>query len=357
MNMRLLIGSRTQFHVYNWETFGTALAKFGVECRVVNNIDIVDGFPTKKVHRWGHVSTRRFNNLIRDFDPDVILTDGLRHFGTTSLKSGIPLIVHLSGDFWTEVQDAKRTRYSTFPRNLVIGRLERMGREILQGARIIMPVSKYLEGIVRGHLPDKPTYVLGNIMNPSVWHAERGMALTHPCVGLVQNATIWKKAKEMLVLKNVLEKLPDVTFYWVGDGPHAQKILSKLQMYRNFKWLGSLEYPHAVRQFLSEIDVFTLLTGLETWSFSVREAMMMKKPVIATRTGGIPEILDDGKSGLLVGAGDPDAVVEKISYLLDNPSKAEQLGMHGRRIAMENTNGDSIAREFVNYVKAELGVE
>ena len=355
--MRLLIGSRNQFHMFNWETFGVALSKFGVECRVVNNIDIVNGFPTKKVHRWGHVSTRRFNNLIRDFNPNVILTDGLRHFGITSLKSDIPLIVHLAGDFWAEMQNAKKTRYSTFPRSLVIGRLERMGQEILRDSKIIMPISKYLEGIVHERLPGKPTYVLGNIMDPFVWHAEKGMTLTHPCVGLVQKATIWEKTEQMLVLKDVLEKLPNVTFYWAGDGPYAQEIISKLQTRRNFKWLGSLEYPHAVRQFLSEIDVYILLTGLETWSFSVREAMMMKKPVIATRIGGIPEILDDGKSGLLVGADDPDAIVEKISYLLDNPSEARQLGMQGRRTSMKNTNGHSIAKGFVNYVRAELGVE
>ena len=80
----------------------------------------------------------------------------------------------------------------------------------------------------------------------------------------------------------------------------------------------------------------------------------MKKPAIATNVGGIPEILNDGKSGLLVGADDPDAIVEKISYLLDNPNKAEQLSMQGRRTVMKNTNEDSVARGFVNYVKVVL---
>ena len=343
--------------MFNWKTFGTTLSKFGVECMVVSNIDIVDGFPTKKVHRWGYVSTRRFNKMIRDFNPDAILTDGLRHFGTASLKSGIPLIVYLTGDFWTEIQNAKKTQYNTFPRNLVIGKLERMGQEILRGSKIIMPISKYLEDIVRERLPDKPTHVLGMIMDSSIWHAEGGMTLTHPCVGMVQKATIWEKTKQMFVVKNVLEKLPNVTFYWAGDGPYAQKILSQLQMHHNFKWLGSLEYPQVVRQFLSEIDVYAIFTGLDMSPSSLKEAMLMKKPVIATNVGGIPEILDDGKSGLLVDADDPDAIVEKISYLLGNPSKAKQLGIQGRRTTMKNTNGDSIAKGFVNYVRTELGVE
>ena len=55
--------------------------------------------------------------------------------------------------------------------------------------------------------------------------------MEHPCVGMVQKASIWGKAKEMLILKDVLGRLPDVTFYWAGDGPHAGDITDKLGKY------------------------------------------------------------------------------------------------------------------------------
>ncbi len=357
--MRLLIGSRDKSRLFHWNEFGRVLSKFGVECKVVNNIEIVDGFPTKKIHKW-RGSMRRFNRLISDFNPDAIMTDGLRHFGTAALKSDIPLIVYLGGDFWTEIKCAKETKYSSFPRSLAIGKLEQIGYEILHGSRIIMPISKYLDGIVRERLPDKPTHVLPTIMDPSIWcpkeNTDEG-SLKHPCVGMVQKATIWDKAKEMLVLNDVLERLPNVMFYWAGSGPYAEEILHNLERYPNFKWLGDMDYPDGVRQFLSGIDIYALFTGLDMAPISLREALLMGKPAVATNIGGVPEIMKNGKSGLLVNAGDSDGIVEKISYLLDNPDMGMQMGKHGRKIAVEDTAGENIAREFIEFVKTELGIQ
>lgn len=64
--MRILIGSRTQDRVFHWEEFSRYLSTFGVECKVVNNMDIVDGFPTKKIRKWVP-SSKQFDILIRDF--------------------------------------------------------------------------------------------------------------------------------------------------------------------------------------------------------------------------------------------------------------------------------------------------
>ena len=353
--MRLLIGSRAQNRIFHWEEFSRHISALGVECKVVSNMDVVDGFPTKKIHKW-IPSSKQFDVLIRDFKPDVILTDGLRHFGLVALKSNIPLIVYLAGDFWSEVQMARETLYKSFPRNLVIGRIEGMGEEILRGARAIIPISRYLEDIVHKKLPGKSTYVLGGVMDPSAWYPEKGMTLIHPCIGLVQKATIWGKTREMLVLKDVLERLPNVIFYWVGDGPYVYNIMRELGNYPNFKHLGSLDYPSGVRRFLTEIDIYALISGMDTYSLSLREAMMVGKPILATNVGGIPEIMEDGKSGLLVNAGDSNGIVEKISYLLDNPTNARQMGTYGKRLATENVSGNKIVSEFYEYVQSELGI-
>ena len=62
-------------------------------------------------------------------------------------------------------------------------------------------------------------------ITPELWYPQEGMKLKHPCVGLLQGAVIWGKAQEMLILEKVLKEMPDVTFYWVGDGPYRDKIL------------------------------------------------------------------------------------------------------------------------------------
>ena len=180
-----------------------------------------------------------------------------------------------------------------------------------------------------------------------MWRHEKGMELRHPCVGLIQNAEIWKKTKEMLILTKVLEKLPKITFYWAGNGRYAQNILQELKKYPNFKWLGQLDYPNEIRRFLSEIDVFALVTGMDALSRSLEEALLMEKPAIATNVGGIPEIMENGKSGFLVEQGDYEMIIEKILYMLENEKNARRMGQYGRTFVEKKFSWNNIVKEFV----------
>jgi len=353
--MRLLIGGASSkfFHL---KEFGEAISKFGVEYKLVNDVDIIDGFPSRKITNWGQ-SMSKFNKIIDDFKPDAVLVDRQRHFGIAAIKSNLPLIMHLRGDFWSEVEWAKTTIYKSFPKNLAIRKWEKIGEENFKGSRIIMPICRYLEKIVQERFPDKFTHVLQSGINPSRWYHEEGMELKHPCVGLVQGAVIWGKTKELLTLKKVLEKLPKVTFYWVGDGPYVQEILQELKKYPNFKWLGRLDYPEKVRQFLSEIDVYALISGIDMSPLTLQEAQLMEKPVIATNVGGIPELMENEKSGLLVEKGNSDEIVKKISYFLENQKESKQMGSYGKSFIKENFSWEKIADGFVKKVKLELNLD
>jgi len=76
--------------------FGDELTKLGVECKLVLDTDYYDGFPSRKLSHWFQ-STKKFDKLIRDFKPDAVFIDRLRHFGLAAIKSNIPLFVHLRG--------------------------------------------------------------------------------------------------------------------------------------------------------------------------------------------------------------------------------------------------------------------
>ena len=151
-------------------------------------------------------------------------------------------------------------------------------------------------------------------------------------------------------------QLPNVTFYWAGHGPYMQEILQELKKYPNFKWLGTLDYPNGVRKFFSEVDVYAILTGLDMSPTSLKEAMLMEIPAIATNVGGIPEIMEDSKSGFLVEEGDSDGIIEKITYLLENEQIAKQMGSYGRRLIEKNFSWNYIAKGFVKNVKRDLGL-
>ena len=159
----------------------------------------------------------------------------------------------------------------------------------------------------------------------------------------------------MLILKKVLEQLPGVTFYWVGDGIYREKITSELKQFSNFKFLSRMKYPNEVRDFLSEIDVYALITGMDTAPLTLKEAQLMKKPVIATDVGGVNEMMKNNESGFLVKEGSSEDVINKINILIGDKELSSKMGESGRRFVEETFSWDIIAKKFLesirNYIK------
>jgi len=150
----------------------------------------------------------------------------------------------------------------------------------------------------------------------------------------------------MLVLEKVLEKFPNITFYWVGDGPYKNEILTKLNKFKNFEWLGALDYPEKVREYLTEIDVYALISGIDMSPLTLQEAQLMQKPVIATRVGGIPELMIDGKTGFLVKQGNHEDLIQKIQLLFNDQSLCKNMGISGKKFVEENFSWENIANQF-----------
>ena len=78
------------------------------------------------------------------------------------------------------------------------------------------------------------------------------------------------------------------------------------------------------------MDLYVHPALMEGFGIAVLEAMAMRKPVVATTTGGLPEIVQDGETGMLVPPGDADALARAVSSLLQDPARRRQLGEVGR---------------------------
>ena len=346
--MRLLIGGSPS-KMFHLKEFKNALIDLGIECKLVIDTDICRGFPSRKISDWFQ-TRKKFEQLISEFKPDVILVDRQRHFALVASKYDIPLIIHLRGDYWSEIKWAKDTLYNSFLKRIVLQKWVSMAEKTFQKSVLIIPICHYLEKIVKQYYPKKKIHVLHGGITSSEWYSSKGMTLKHPCVGLLQGAVIWGKSQEMLILEKALKSMPDVTFYWAGDGPYRDKILSVLQKYDNFKWLGPLEYPNKVREYLTEIDVYALVSGIDMSPLTLQEAQLMKKPVVATNVGGIPEIMKQNETGFLVEKGDAEGWIEKLSLLIRDESKRKTMGEAGRLFVEENFNWNKIAKEFLNIL-------
>jgi hypothetical protein len=346
--MKLLIGgsSSKMFHL---KEFSEMLEINNIETKLVLDIDYADGFPSRKMSKWFSKDTK-FKDLIQEFRPDLILVDRQRHFALEASKTNIPLVIHLRGNYWKEMDMARRTLYSSPPKKIAINKWDEIGGKCFQAADKILPICKHLEDVVKEHYPQKSSDVMYQGIRSDNWYESSGMKLKHPCVGLVQGAVILEKTEELLTLTKVLEKMPETTFYWVGDGPYKENVLPILEKYDNFKWLGALEYPNKIRDFLTEIDVYALLSGIDMSPLTLLEAQLMKKPVIATNVGGIPELMKDKENGFLIEKGDSKKLIEYLQIIFNDHDKARTMGNSGRKFVKDNFSWEIIAKKFISDV-------
>ena len=347
--MRLLVGAFSS-RIYRLKQFTDTLEALNIKCKLVIDHEIYDGFPSKKVSNWFQ-TTKKFNKLVEEFKPDAVFVDRPGHFALAALKAKLPLLVHMRGDYWSEIAWAKQTLHRSLKDRTSIWFKDRIAEKCFQNSKMILPICNYLKDIVKERYNKKIVATLYQGIDPHKWFPVNDtIKLKHPCVGLLQGAVIWGKTQEMLILPKVLEAMPDVTFYWVGDGPYREKILPILSKYSNFKWLGPMQYPDKVREYLSEIDVYALVSGIDMAPSTLQEAQLMKKPVVATNVGGIPELMKNGETGFLVEKGDVNGWITNLSLLINDQLKSKTMGEAGRKFIEDNFNWGKIAKEFIDVI-------
>jgi len=350
--MKLLIGASDNKMQYV-KKFSEYLEKFNVNSKVVLDVEICNGFPSKNITQW--ISPfKKFNLLIESFKPDAVFVDRQTQFGIAAIKAKIPLLMQLRGNYWDEIDWAKKN--GSIKNKIILSIKEKIAEDCFKGSKMILPFSNHLAEISKKKYPNKKIEVFYDGLEIKDWYKDEPMNFKHPCVGLLQNASIWKKAQEMISLKSILEKFPNVTFYWAGDGIYRQKILDALEKHENFKWLGSLEYPNKVRKFLSSIDIYLLLSGYDTFGMTIIEAEVMQVPVIATNVGGTSEAMINGKTGYLVNQGDIKEIESKINLLLNDENLAKQIGNDGRKFVIENFSWEITVKKFIENMKNSINV-
>ena len=110
-----------------------------------------------------------------------------------------------------------------------------------------------------------------------------------------------------------------------------------------------------VREWLREIDVFVLPSLSEALSNSLLEAMASGCTVVASRVGGNPELVQDGKTGLLFTPGDADDLARQLRSLTGSASLRKQLSENSLSFVRENFNKDVSVQRMQNLYQSFLG--
>jgi len=134
----------------------------------------------------------------------------------------------------------------------------------------------------------------------------------------------------------VISKYPEVRFAFVGDGAmrgELEKLARDMGVAANIAFVG---FRENVPDILDASDVCALSSLSEGMPLAVLEAMAAGCPVVATDVGGVSQLVRPGATGLLVPPADPQALSAALLELLDDPQRARQMGVEGRRrVAMD----------------------
>ena len=140
----------------------------------------------------------------------------------------------------------------------------------------------------------------------------------------------------------------------VGDGPdrmmaqhHAEALGLKDKVY----FLGKQD---RIVELLSVADLFLLPSEKESFGLVALEAMACQVPVIASNTGGLPEVVVEGVTGYLLPVGATNEMARRGTEILQDPEKHRLMGIAGREEAIKKFHIDHIARQYENYYKIFL---
>lgn len=181
--------------------------------------------------------------------------------------------------------------------------------------------------------------------------AALGLGADARLVGHVGHLAGHKGQRDLVeAMPAVLARVADAHALVVGEGEERADLearIARLGLGARVRLAG---FRDDVPSLLRAFDVFAFPSRLEGLGTSVLDALASRLPIVATRAGGIPEMIDDGVHGLLVPPGDPGALASALVRVLSDPELAQRLAAAGRaRVEREFTWRHTVAGTIAEY--------
>jgi glycosyltransferase involved in cell wall biosynthesis len=190
-----------------------------------------------------------------------------------------------------------------------------------------------------------------------VRHAEHAAEITSEYVLCIAHQNK-KKAIEVLINAFALikERFSSLELVLVGDGPERpllQELVKHLGLCERVRFVG-FKNRADVAQFLLGCRLFALPSRSEPFGIVITEAMACKKAVVATRVGGIPEIIEDGKNGLLVSPDNAEEFATALISVLTHPEAARKMAEQGYLAVRERFTNEQMGKSYTGLFQRLL---
>lgn len=275
--------------------------------------------------------------IIKDNDVQVVHTHGTRAglLGrTAALFSGTPITISTVHNF---VYRSQTPWWQKLACRLAEKGLSRSTSRYIAVSRALAEEITKVEGI-----PKHKVDVVYNGVDLENFNVILDCNEKKRCLGLEENATIIGTAGRLIPSKGVSyfieaaalvkDLYPDTQFLIVGDGPE-RGALERLTACKGLSdCIRFAGFRRDLLGILPLMSIFVVPSLSEGQSIVTLEAMAARRPVVAFKTGGIPELINHNRSGILVPKTDHRLLAEAIINLLENPKLAERIGNNARNV-------------------------
>ena len=155
----------------------------------------------------------------------------------------------------------------------------------------------------------------------------------------------------------LMREFPELTLVIVGDGPTLKRdfaLARSLGLQNRVQFTGDLAHPE-VRRYIAACSVLAVPSRAEPFGLVVLEGAYYRKAMVCTRVGGIPEIVTDKSSALLVDSDDHQAMAWSLGTLLRDPALAARLGAEAHRVLLDRFRWEDRVKDYIRLFEHAAG--
>ncbi|MCX5722242.1 MAG: glycosyltransferase family 4 protein [Nitrospirae bacterium] len=276
-------------------------------------------------------AARRLGTLVGQLKPAMIHVNDIWWVPHTLRAvrynpTSLPIVAHVR----QEIEPAKVRRYELDRVDAVVAISRQIEQSLIAGGVSVSRVRTLYSGIdLSGNQPTADGQAICQMIG-----APNGAVL----LGTIANLFPRKGYEVMLrALPAIIRAVPAVHYVIVGsdEGGYADRLKRLAQELKIAEHVHMVGFQDPVQPFLAVLDLYVHPALMEGFGIAVVEAMAMGKAVVATTTGGLPEVVAEGETGLLVPPGDAESLAVTVVSLLEDKVRREQMGRNGMVRAQE----------------------
>jgi glycosyltransferase involved in cell wall biosynthesis len=262
----------------------------------------------------------------RLFQPDLLHVHYAGGFGLWGLRARIkPTVVSIWG---SDLNEFSRRWYTRFLLGLILG-----------NAAAVTVTSTFLKGATAGLFPDLEGKLQVIPFGVELPNEMPPLPSTAPKLCYIKaHRPVYGPDILIQAMAEVKKVLPDIRLSMAGRGemtPQLQELIASLGLDEQVKLVGFVENQW-IYHFISEHNIMVMPSRRESFGVAALEASACGRPVIASNIGGIPEVVLNNLTGVLVPPEDPSALAEAIIRLAQDKTSQQQMGEAGQRYVLAN---------------------